>query len=87
MSKDAAWAKLKKLRIKPYDYGENDEDIITWIRPQRALIFTGFFDYYGRKRMFLYFGDDDALDRVTFEPGRPNESLYEIEIFEAEGQP
>lgn len=88
MSKEDAWTKLTKLRIKPNHYGDRDEDIITFIKPQRAIVFTSLFDYFGpHRRMFMYFGGDNALDRVTLAPRVPKGSQYEIELFEAEAQP
>jgi hypothetical protein len=86
MSKAGAWDQLERLSIEPYDYGEQDEDIITWVKPRKSIVFGGFFDYYGRKRMYLYFGSDDALDRITFEP-TGEESLYEIELVHLEVTP
>ncbi len=86
MSKAGAWDQLERLSIEPYDYGEQDEDIITWVKPRQSIVFGGFFDYYGRKRMYLYFGSDDALDRITFEP-TDEESLYEIELSRPEVTP
>lgn len=86
MSKEQAWDQLERLSIEPHDYGDNDENIICWVKPQRAVLFTGFFDYYYKKRMRLYFGDDNALDRITFEPIK-EDSLYEIELVPAAPDP